>query len=153
MQNSYPEESRWKRVFPARYESLEAVRQMVGEAAQECGLKNAAVYAVEMAVDEAFTNIIEHAYLGESDEEITLACEIEKDQLVIFLRDCGRPFNPDEIPAPDVNAPLEERQVGGLGLFFMRNLMDEVNFSFKSEEAGVDNCNVLRMVKRKERSG
>jgi serine/threonine-protein kinase RsbW len=136
--------------YPARFESLEEVRNFVGQAAQECGLKEASIYAVQMAVDEAFTNIIEHAYGGECDNEIRCTCEIGENHLTITLQDCGHPFNPDSVPEPDVNAPLEERDPGGLGLFFMRQLMDEVSFTFEPGEGNAEGCNILTMVKRKE---
>jgi serine/threonine-protein kinase RsbW len=71
--------------------------------------------------------------------------------LTIQIIDCGERFNPLEVPEPDLNASLEERDAGGLGLFFMRKLMDEVRFSFdqavNAEDTG---CNVLTMVKHKQ---
>ena len=137
------------RIYPAQFESLDAVRDFVGQAAKSCGLDETAVYAVQMAVDEAFTNIIEHAYGGECLEEIQCSCAIGKDELTITLKDCGEPFNPVEVPEPDLDAGLEQRQAGGLGLFFIRNLMDEVQFTFVPKTAGQEGCNILTMVKRK----
>lgn len=134
----------------ARYGSLGKIREFVADSAQTCGLVPAAVYAVQLAVDEAFTNIIEHAYGGECYEEIQCACQIEAGRLTIKLRDCGRPFSPGEVPDPDTNAALEQRQAGGLGLYFMRNLMDEVHFTF-IPETNDEGCNILTMVKTKEK--
>ncbi|GAB4537387.1 MAG: hypothetical protein Kow0063_24100 [Anaerolineae bacterium] len=104
-----------------------------------------AIYAVEMAVDEACTNIIEHAYGGEGRGDIECTCEVNCDKLVVTLRDYGRSFNPSSVPEPDIQAALEDRQEGGLGVYLIRKLMDEVHFEF-TPDAG----NILTMVKRKE---
>ncbi|HSO28062.1 MAG TPA: ATP-binding protein [Anaerolineales bacterium] len=136
----------------ARFENLTEVRKFAAQAAVDCGLKDAAVYAVQMAVDEAFTNIIEHAYGGECDQVVHTTCVIEADGLTLILRDCGRSFNPDAVPDPDLDVSLQERKEGGLGLFFMRQLMDEVHFEFSAEGAKDGGCNILRMTKRKDRN-
>ncbi|MFM8322721.1 MAG: ATP-binding protein [Chloroflexota bacterium] len=136
-------------VYTAQFENLDLVRDFVAEAAEACGLEPAAVYGVQLAVDEAFTNIIEHAYGGESDEKIRCDCRIERSALVISLCDCGKPFNPLDVPAPDLQADLEEREVGGLGLYFMNKLMDDVQFAFGKEPETGKTCNILTMVKRK----
>lgn len=143
--------STYTEVYPARFENLGRVRDFVAELAEKCGLEPAAVYAVQLAVDEAFTNIIEHAYGGESEEKIECMCQIEKDALVITLRDCGKPFDPSAVPEPDFEADLEEREVGGLGLYFIHQLMDDVQFIFVDQPETGKTCNLLRMVKRKEK--
>jgi len=135
-------------IFTAQFENLDHVREFVGQAAQSSGLNDAAVYAVQLAVDEAFSNIIEHAYNGECEEKIECTCQIMASGLVITLRDCGKPFDPTAIPDPDLDVELENRDIGGLGLYFIRNLMDEVSFSFALEADSGKQCNVLRMIKR-----
>ena len=140
-----------KEVFSALFENLERVRAFVGQEAQDCCLDEAAQYAVQLAVDEAFSNIIEHAYGGESQEKIECTCQVTESGLVITLRDCGRPFNPASIPTPDLEAELEDRDIGGLGLYFIQQLMDEVEFTFAREPETGKYCNLLRMVKHKER--
>jgi serine/threonine-protein kinase RsbW len=137
-------------ILEARFKNLDRVRTFVAEFAEAYELGSAGVYRVQLAVDEAFTNIVEHAYGGESDEKIECSCQITDDGLVITLRDCGQPFIPEEVPAPDIEADLEQREVGGLGLFFIRQLMDEVEFKFINQGVEKPRCNMLRMVKRKE---
>jgi serine/threonine-protein kinase RsbW len=137
-------------VYAARFENLDHARDFVAGLAEKCGLEPAAVYAVQLAVDEAFSNIIEHAYGGESDEKIECKGLVDRNELTITLRDCGSPFNPELVPDPDLLAELEEREVGGLGLYFIRQLMDEIHFDFVRDPETGKNCNVLRMVKRKE---
>jgi serine/threonine-protein kinase RsbW len=62
---------------------------------------------------------------------------VDRDQLLVTLRDRGRRFNPDDVPAPDINSPLEERQAGGLGLYIMHRLMDSVRFDFDDQQGNL----------------
>lgn len=134
----------------AQFENLERVRNFAAQYAEVYGLPPQDVYSVKLAVDEAFSNIVEHAYGGECQEEIECTCQISNQGLVITLRDCGQPFKPDEVPEPNLAAELQEREIGGLGLYFIRQLMDEVEFKFIIETENQRGCNLLRMVKRKE---
>lgn len=138
------------RVYSAQYSYLDEVRAFARSSAGRCGLDSSQIYAVELAVDEAFTNIIEHAYGGECSEEIECTCQITADGLVITLKDCGTTFNPTTVPEPNLHADLGHRPVGGLGLYFIRRLMDEVQFSTQPSGFESRDCNVLRMFKRKE---
>jgi serine/threonine-protein kinase RsbW len=135
-----------KMSFPGRYESLAEIADFVKEAATEAGLSNFDIYAVETAVDEACSNIIEHGYQGEGIGEIEISVDITDKGLTIILHDNGRPFDPEAVPDPDLDASLEERESHGLGLYFMRELMDEVHFAFTTE-----NGNTLTMVKHREK--
>src|SRR5512136_2726972 len=121
-------------IFPGRYDSLAKIADFIRQAAKDAGLNNLAVYAVETAVDEACSNIIEHAYKGENKGTIECSCEIDNEGLIVILHDHGQPFNPDLVPTPDVTASLEERETHGLGIFFMNNWMDEVRFDFQPED-------------------
>ena len=133
----------------AQFKNLEELRNFVGRHAVAYKLNEKQVYQVQLAVDEAFTNIVEHAYGGECQEKIKCTCRITDQGLEITMQDCGNTFKPAEIPDPDLHADLEEREVGGLGLFFIRQLMDEVEFVFITETEPVRECNLLRMVKRR----
>jgi len=135
----------------AKFENLDVARNFAIQAAEESGFEPAAVYSIELAIDEAFSNIIEHAYGGESEEKIDCACQFTKTDLIFYLRDCGNPFNPLIIPDPNIEADLEEREVGGLGFFFIKQLMDEVSFTFSTRPENGKHCNVLKMVKHKEK--
>jgi serine/threonine-protein kinase RsbW len=135
-----------KMSFPGRYESLAEIAEFVKEAASEAGLTSFDIYAVETAVDEACSNIIEHGYQGEGIGKIEVSVDVTDKGLTIILHDNGRPFDPDAVPDPDLDAPLEERESHGLGLYFMRELMDEVHFAFTT-----DRGNTLTLVKHKEK--
>ena len=130
-------------VFPGRYESLAQIAEVVQQATRELGLDPLNAYAVETAVDEACSNIIEHAYGGETDKEIEFSYQVINDELIITLRDYGKQFNPKKIKRPNLSADIKERKAHGLGLYFMYQWMDAVTFEF------INNQNVLTMVKRK----
>jgi anti-sigma regulatory factor (Ser/Thr protein kinase) len=112
------------------------------KAAQAAGLNEKATFEVQMAVDEACTNVIKHSYREEEYGEIALRCEHTENDFVVTIRDHGQPFNPENVPLPDLKCGLDKRRHGGLGLYFMRRLMDEVRFHFDAEG------NELTMVKR-----
>ncbi len=133
-------------VFPGRYDSLEQIATLIQQAALDFGLDSCAAYGVETAVDEACSNIIEHAYGGENKGSIEVSYEIAGRELIITLRDSGRKFNPKKVAPPNLTAPLKNRQAHGLGLFFMRQWMDEIRFE------RVAGHNVLTMIKRKGHS-
>ena len=132
--------------FPGQFDSLAAICDFVTRAAEAADLDARAVYAVQVAVDEACSNIIEHAYGGEGHGDVECTCRIHDDGLTVVLRDHGQPFDPTGVPEPDLQADLEDRSLGGLGLYFVRKLMDEVHFEFAP-----DTGNVLTLVKRKEK--
>lgn len=129
--------------FPGRYDSLAKIAELVQQATQEFGLDPLASYGVETAVDEACSNIIEHAYGGEGKGDIEFNYRIEGNALIITLQDQGKGFNPNKIPKPKINVPLKNRPENGLGLYFMHQWMDEVRFEV------VNKLNVLTMIKRK----
>ncbi len=129
-------------IFPAKYESLDAMREFVCQAAEDARMSDSDSYKVQLAVDEACSNVIEHACEGECGEEIEITCTAAEDRLTVMIRDHGEPFDPESAPAPDLDADLEDRPVGGLGVFLMKRLMDEIRYEVLGE-AG----NVLTLVK------
>lgn len=130
--------------FPGRFDSLASISEFIASAAKAAGLDERAIYESQMAVDEACSNIIEHAYSGEEHGDIGCTCNIDEGELTVILRDHGIPFDPTCVLEPDLHTPLEEREAGGLGVHFMRHLMDEMRF-----ECSPDWGNVLTMVKRR----
>lgn len=135
------------RTFPGQFDSLAAIGEFVTRAAEAAGLDVCAVNAVQLAVDEACSNIIQHAYGGEGQGDIECTCRINNAGLTIILRDHGCPFDPSRVPEPNPCPDLDDDECtgGGVGLYFMRQLMDELHFEFTPGSE-----NVLTMVKRKE---
>ena len=128
-------------VVPGRYENIPTITMFVGEAAQASGLDDTAMFHCQMAVDEACTNVIEHAYGGEDRGDIEVACFVEPGQCRIEVIDHGEAFNPADVAEPVVSADVNEMHAGGIGLHLMRQLMDEIHFTFGKDS------NVLVMVK------
>ncbi len=126
-----------------RFDQLEHVCQLIEQAAGEAGLGKEECGRCQLAVDEACTNIIEHGYGGENRGTIDLVCQVAEGELVVTVQDHAQPFDPTEVPPPNLNAPLDEIKVGGLGIYFMRQVMDAVEFTY--EGGG----NKLVLVKRR----
>jgi serine/threonine-protein kinase RsbW len=131
-------------IFPAKFDQLDPIREFVARAARDAGMDDQDVYSVELCMDEACSNIIEHAYEGEVSGEIECTCDSDDDALTIIIRDHGRPFDPSSVPDPDLDAALADRPIGGLGVYLMRKLMDDVRFERLGESG-----NLLTMVKRR----
>lgn len=123
--------------------NLGAVADFIADSARGSGLDERDTYQVQMATDEAVTNVIEHAYKGRPDGRIDIYCERRDDEFVIEIHDFGKPFDPAKVRTPRVKGALSRRAIGGLGIFFMKKLMDSVEFSPDAEKG-----NRLRMVKR-----
>jgi serine/threonine-protein kinase RsbW len=113
------------------------------ECARKAGFDGSDLYHIELVVDEACANVVQHAYAGREPGDMAITCLVDKGCFVIQIRDWGRTFDPQAVPKPNVEAPLEERSLGGLGVFLMRQFMDEVEFSFDPEQG-----NLLTMTKR-----
>lgn len=132
------------RTYPANYKSLAVISQFIVKQAEETGFSPSEIYGIQTAVDEACSNIIDHAYGGENLGEITIRVKQFAKKIQIIIVDQGDPFIPEDIPEPDITSPLEIRKERGLGIFFMRNLMNKVLFDFSETEG-----NTLTLVKYK----
>ncbi len=129
--------------FPGVYASLAEVADFVKNAVKDVGFNATDLFAIETAVDEAVSNIIEHAYEGEGNGDILCTIETKEDSVKIVLEDHGKPFDPSCIPIPDVTAALEDRSDHGLGVYLMCQLLDDVHFDF------LDHINQLTLIKKK----
>ena len=116
----------------AKLENLSVVADFIASTMRKLGIPES-VYGVQTAVDEACTNIMKHAY-ADAEGIITISCELEGADFVITIRDKGRPFDPSSVPPPDLEAGWDERPLGGLGMYLMRKLIDEVGYNFDAEK-------------------
>jgi serine/threonine-protein kinase RsbW len=121
---------------------LANIRDFVAQTGRELGLDDELIYNLQLAVDEACSNVVNHAY-GGSGGLIKITIEPVGESLQVIIRDWGEAFDPSAVRVPDLAAPLEQRSLGGLGLFLMRGIMDRVEFQFDEE-----NGNTLTMVKQ-----
>ena len=106
-------------------ENLAEIRRFVRESATALGAAPETARALELAVDEAACNAIVHGYQGRAG---LLEVEVERDGdvVVIRLRDWAPPFDPTSLPHPDLTLPLEDRPLGGLGVYLIRQSVDEM---------------------------
>jgi len=130
--------------FPARFEFLDEIRNFVAEVAREGGFTEKAIYSLQLAADEAASNIIEHAYQGVANASLQITCDMQDDELIITMRDSGKPFDPSNVKQPNLKAGLSKRQIGGLGVYLMRKIMDEVRY-----ESNTKTGNLLTMTKHR----
>jgi serine/threonine-protein kinase RsbW len=133
-----------KMTFPARFEFLDEIREFVSQIAREGGFAEKEIYSLQLAADEAASNIIEHSYEGIANANLDITCDMRGTILTITMRDTGKSFDPSNVKQPNLKADLSERQIGGLGLYLMRKLMDEVHY-----EANPKTGNLLTMTKRR----
>ena len=117
----------------AELESLAKFRDFIKQTALQAiqqgqPINESTVYDLQLAVDEAATNIIQHGYAGIDPGSIILEIFIKQGQVIMTLTDFGYQFEPANAPVPDIQAGLEDRPMGGFGLFFIYQSMDEVSY-------------------------
>lgn len=86
------------------------------------------VFDLQLVLDELFTNIVNYGYDDAAEHRVLVDLETAGEELTLRVTDDARPFNPLERKDPDVTLPLEERPVGGLGIFLIRKLMNHVEY-------------------------
>jgi serine/threonine-protein kinase RsbW len=112
----------------SRTENLTTVREFISSAVEEVHAPQDIAGDIVLAVDEACTNIIKHAYKFSPDGDITIVFKYSENKVVVKITDHGAPFSPDTVPTPDLKKYFEEKRVGGLGMYLMKSLMDDVNY-------------------------
>ena len=122
---------------------LNAFIELANKSAAEMEFDNSSIMQIELALEEAIVNIINHAY-PEKHGKIRFDCVKKDNTLVMSIMDFGIPFDILSAEDPDVNASLEEREVGGLGVFFIKKLMDKVEYE-RTEEG---NLLILEKIKK-----
>ena len=113
----------------SKTENLSAIRDFVSENAQNAGIPMAKAEDIMLAVDEACTNIIKHAYKLSPEGEIRINIEYNKEKFTITIIDYGKSFEPETVPLPDLQKYYREHKVGGLGIYLMKSLMDDVKYT------------------------
>jgi anti-sigma regulatory factor (Ser/Thr protein kinase) len=123
---------------------LGVVREVAKRVALLAGFDDAEAESVALAVDECATNVIKHAYKGESDQPIELHLEYRGSELRIDVIDTGPPAEPGPVPELDLPRYAAERRKGGLGVHLMDRIMDSVSYARAARR------NVCSLVKRKD---
>ena len=116
----------------ATVENLEVVQNFVSQELEEQGCSMKVMMQIEIAVEEIYVNIVHYAYNPEIGKA-TIRCEVTEDpmQVIIQFLDSGRPFDPLAKEDADITLSAEEREIGGLGIFMVKQSMDEVNYEYK----------------------
>jgi serine/threonine-protein kinase RsbW len=122
---------------------LGEVRDFVGNIADEYGFSKKETEDIRLAVDEAYTNIIKHAYKYDDKKEVEIELLVDGDKFCVSLFDQGKTFNPKNYMMPDVREQIRKKKRGGMGVYLIHKLMDKVEYISE------DNSNEIRMCKIK----
>lgn len=121
---------------------LGRLAEAVTEFGERMGLPDKVVFSLNLVLDELVTNVVSYGYGDDPGEHwLTVGVRVEEGQLTAVLEDDGLPFDPLAKGPPDLDSPLEERGIGGLGVHFVRTMMDRVDYQ------RVDGRNRLTLVK------
>jgi serine/threonine-protein kinase RsbW len=120
-------------VLPAKIENLESMLEFITGHARALGFDDKSINQIQLASEELLVNVINYAY-PDKNGEIEITCTPKQAKgLEVKIADSGIPFNPLSQPQPDTKSPLEKRNIGGLGIHLVRNMMDEVNYKRQEE--------------------
>ena len=127
---------------PSSTENLALIREFVGNIAQQSGMDAKDSGKLELAVDEACANVIEHAYGHDITKEVIIRASLDEETLRIDVEDTGRGFDPASVDQEKLDEMIHKRRTGGLGMRLMKTLMDEVHYEIEPGKK-----NELHMVK------
>ena len=131
--------------IPSETDNLELIREFVTKVAEKVGFDSDDIGKIELACDEACTNVIKHAYPPDKNngkQSLDILIKIDFDKFTLVVTDHGKGFDPKSIKLPNMQEYLAQLKVGGLGIYLMKTLMDEVDYQIKP---GVKNQ--VKMVK------
>ena len=129
-------------VICADLSGIPRVSAVMEEAMRECTYSDDAILDLQLAVEEAISNIILHGYRGRSGE-VEIEIKVTEKITEVRISDQAPPFDPLSVPDPDRESDLSERRTGGLGIYLMRQVADEVRYRYAGGK------NVLTLVKKK----
>ncbi len=113
--------------LPAKLENLGRWTEAVSECAREQGFDQKKIGKIELALEEALVNICKYSYPDEpGDAEVN--CKQDNGRFIIEIVDSGIPFDMTGLPSPDLTSSIEKRKIGGLGIFLIKKMVDEVNY-------------------------
>lgn len=124
-----------------KIDELASLADKIEDLAKEWKLSKDLAMKINLVIEEALSNIIFYAFNDNEKHDIKISVSIDKKILEITFKDDGIPFNPLSQQKPDINLPAEERPVGGLGIFLMSKVMDEMHYSRDK------NQNILKLTK------
>ena len=128
--------------LPADLREIERLHRLVRQFGDLHEVLSRALYAVNLALDEVVTNVVRHGFDDPAGQEVVARLTARNGEITTEVCDSGRAFNPLDAPAPNLEAPLAERSLGGLGIHLVRSLMDGLEYRRENGK------NVLTMRKR-----
>ena len=121
---------RFRLKIPSVTENLQLIRDFVIKIADNAGFNDENQEKIALAVDEACTNVIKHAHKFDSSRLIDIFVQTDASKIKITITDKGRGFNIKKVKDPDLKRYVKESRHGGLGIFLIKTLMDDVHFEF-----------------------
>ncbi len=125
----------------ARLENLEKLIDFSLSCLKSAGIKKETASGIHLAVDEACTNTIKYAYSDGATGDIELSCVLDHRLATVIIRDWGPPFNPLDMPPPDLSLDIDARPIGGLGIYLMKKFSDRLEYRRE------DGSNILTIIK------
>jgi serine/threonine-protein kinase RsbW len=118
-----------KIVITNKIDELDLIRQFLEQLGTEWSLDPTVVFELNLVLEEYITNLVFYAYSDQAAHEISIEVENEQAQLTLIVTDDGRKFNILEMPEnEEIDKPLEERKIGGLGIHFIKTLTDHLEY-------------------------
>ena len=111
---------------------IERVCKSIAEFCRGHSISDKIIFSLHLALDEILTNIISYGYSDKNDHLIDIRYSLQNDYLTLEIEDDSNPYDPANAPTPDINACLEDRKIGGLGIYLIKNMMDEIKYSTKN---------------------
>lgn len=134
-------EATYHKTLNATTKNLSDVRKFVSLQAKKHGFTDDQISDIRLAVDEACTNVIKHAYSFDDSKEFIVDLEFDKSALLIEITDFGTGFNPSKYEVPNLQRRIKQKKRGGMGIFLIQNLMDELSYDSDGSR------NVIKMIK------
>ena len=128
---------------PSSTENLAMIRDFVKRVGRQTGMEEQEIFNLELAVDEACANVIEHVYGNDTSQEVIIRAICDDKEVRISVIDMGRGFDPTGVTPATIDSLVSGRKSGGLGIRLIRALMDEVSYEISPGQK-----NELHMVKR-----
>lgn len=128
--------NRFEIELESKIDNLPVISDFVTNALTRFQADAATIHKVQLAVDEACTNVIKYAYTG-GIGPLKVILELARPDIVVTIKDKGKPFDPTSVPPPDLCSNVDQRKIGGLGIYFMHKFMDNVSYSFVPSEGNV----------------
>ena len=134
--------------FQVNLENLERIGAFISAFMKDSHLSDEQIHDFEISVDEHFSNLVEHAFRGNTEEEVTITCREDEEKAQVIIADTSEGFDPRHYCIPDVEGtPIYELPPGGFGNYFICELMDEVNYIHRPH---VNNELILTLYKSKK---